>query len=72
MKKYFLFVPLILCITTCFALQVESGNKYEKKQEKMDKKSTEMENATRKGNDKKAIKKTRKMDKKEKKSGEKS
>jgi peptidoglycan hydrolase CwlO-like protein len=65
MKKLIITAAVAMFLTTSFAQQSRRVRKDEKKQEKMDKKMTERENARHAGNGKKAEKDLRKMEKKE-------
>ena len=66
MRKFLFTCIVVFCLTTVYA-QDDGGKKAIDKQEKMDKKSTEMENATRKNKGRKSLKKMNKMEKKEQK-----
>ena len=72
MKKYMITFAIVLSMTTSFAQQSKDVRKDDKKQEKLDRKSTEMEHATRNNNGKKSLKKLHKMEKKEDKLNKKS
>jgi len=72
MKKCMFMFAMVLCMTTSFSQQSKELRKDEKKQEKMNRKSSEMELATRSNNGKRSLKKMHRMEKKEDKMNKKS